>query len=115
MWLTRILCKQHIPGRIYGGKYRLVKRETPTIRRTKVKNELRLQRNESLLVVPYLTQAQEFEHAWERKQEEQRMFNEAWQKHKTKKLKNVYAFGPLSQGKKENIMEHLNATRTKHE
>ena len=37
-------------------KYRLVKRETPTIRRTKVKNELRLQRNESLLAVPYLTQ-----------------------------------------------------------
>ena len=37
-------------------KYRLVKRETPTIRRTKVKNELRLQRNESLLAVSYLTQ-----------------------------------------------------------
>lgn len=37
-------------------KYRLVKRETPTVRRTKVKNELRLQRNESLLAVPYLTQ-----------------------------------------------------------
>ena len=37
-------------------KYRLVKRETPTVRRTKVKNELRLQRNETLLAVPYLTQ-----------------------------------------------------------
>ena len=43
------------------------------------------------------------------------MFKEAWQKHKTKKLKDVYAFGPLSQGKKENILEHLNVTRTQHE
>ena len=44
------------------------------------------------------------------------MFNESWQAHKAKKLTNVYAFGPdKGKSKRENILEHLNVSRTQHE
>ena len=38
-------------------KYRLVQEMTATRRRTQVKNERRVERNEELLATPYLTQA----------------------------------------------------------
>ncbi|XP_020622449.1 ribosomal protein 63, mitochondrial-like [Orbicella faveolata] len=116
MWLTRILCKRHTPGRIWGGKYRLVQKMTATRRRTEVKNERRVERNEELLATPYLTQAQEFEHAWERKQQEEKMFRDSLRAHKARKMADVYAFGPKpDKAKAENILEHLNVSRIQHE
>ena len=64
----------------------------------------------------YSLQAQEFEHAWERKQEEESMFRNSLRAHKTRKMADVYAFGPKpDKAKAENILEHLNVSRTQHE
>ena len=60
--------------------------------------------------------AQEFEHAWERKQEEHKMFSDSLRAFKVRKMADVYAFGPKpDKAKAENILEHLNVSRTQHE
>ncbi|KAJ7377260.1 hypothetical protein OS493_030071 [Desmophyllum pertusum] len=52
----------------------------------------------------------------DRRQEERRMFNDSWQAYKARKMTDVYAFGPKQgKSKSENILEHLNVSRTEHD
>ncbi|XP_046841570.1 ribosomal protein 63, mitochondrial-like [Xenia sp. Carnegie-2017] len=74
MWITAMLCRRHVPGRIFSGKHRVAVKGTKFQRKRKTLNNKQIENNEKLLSYPFFTVTEEHAHATTRNEEQRREF-----------------------------------------
>lgn len=108
MWISNILFRRHVPGRIFSGKHRVTMKVTRLQRNRKKENDLRVENNKAFLSYPYLTVCEEKSHATSRNVEQRNSFFDIARKRRN--LGNPILNTTTSNVK--GFLEHLNVTKT---
>ncbi|CAB4024094.1 ribosomal 63, mitochondrial [Paramuricea clavata] len=109
MWITTVLFRRHVPGRIFSGKHRVTMNVTKYQRKRLNENNQRIENNKELLSYPYLTVSEEHSHAAARNNKERTKFFDMV---KRKRNLGKPVVNNVSSSPTPGLLQHLNVTKT---